>query len=82
MNNGRSLASGETIKEVQSQLPQETAVAVELRKLKERDAEKQDYGRTDKPQVTVTCRADKDSDTDDATIKLGGTAILTANFRI
>ena len=72
MNNGRSLASGETIKEVQSQLPQEAAVAVELRKLKERDAEKQDYGRTDKPQVTVTCRADKDSDTGDATIKLGG----------
>ena len=80
MNNGRSLASGETIKEVQSQLPQETAVAVELRKLKERDAEKQDYGRTDKPQVTVTCRADKDSDTDDATIKLGGNSDSDGEF--
>ena len=76
MNN----ASGETIKEVQSQLPQETAVAVELRKLKERDAEKQDYGRTDKPQVTVTCRADKDSDTDDATIKLGGNSDSDGEF--
>ena len=71
MNNGSSSTSGCIIKEVHSQLPQQSAVAVERRKEKVREAEKQGYGRTDKPRVTVTLRADNESDTDDPTIERG-----------
>ena len=56
------------MKEVHSQLPEQIAVAVELRKEKEREEDKKDCGRTDQPAVTVTLRADSDSDTDAPTI--------------
>ena len=59
------------MKEVQSQLPEQSAVAIEKRKEEEREAEKQDYGRTDGPQVSVTLCPNNESDSEDTTIRMG-----------
>ena len=69
MNISSSSSTSCIFKEVHAHLPDETAVAVELRKKKEREEDKKDYGITDQPPITVTVRgADSDSDTDDPTI--------------
>ena len=60
------------MKEIHSKLPDETAVAVELRKEKEREEDKKDYGRTDQPAVNVTLSSDSDSDSDAPTVGRGG----------
>jgi hypothetical protein len=60
------------MKEIHSKLPDETAVAVELRKEKERKEDKKDYGRSDQPAVNVTLSSDSDSDSDAPTVGRGG----------
>ena len=52
-------------------LPEQSAVAIEKRKEKEREAEKLDYGRTDGPQVSVTVCHNNESDSEDTTIRMG-----------
>ena len=72
MNISSSSSTSCVMKEVHAHLPEETAVAVELRKEKERAEDKKDYGITDQPPITVTvCGVDSDSDTDDPTIPWG-----------
>ena len=72
MNISSSSSSSCIFKEVHAHLPDETAVAVALRKKMEREGDTKDYGITDQPTITVTIRgADSDSDTDAPTIPWG-----------
>ena len=69
MNNGSPSTSEAVLKQVWSKSPQQTAVAVERRKEKGREADQQDYGISYKPRVRVTGCYDCESDPDDMQVE-------------